>query len=93
MRDGRGDLAGALDQYRAALAADGESQTAALALSEALHRSGRHRQAAEVLAAALQPSRKAAISPWHAYHLGPDRRNPVFSPSPAAVPVATGTEP
>jgi tetratricopeptide (TPR) repeat protein len=92
LRDRRGDLPGALRHYEAALAADTQSQTAAFALSEALHRAGRHREAAERLTGSLAASPPTALSPWHAYHLGRDRR-PVPSPDPdAAAPVAAGGE-
>jgi hypothetical protein len=50
VRDARGDLAGAISHYRAGLAANHASQTAAFALGEALYRSGQRRRAAEVLA-------------------------------------------
>jgi VWFA-related protein len=91
LRDGRGDLPGAVSHYEAALAADGESQTAAFALSEALHRAGRHRRAALCLSGALMAPPRSEISPWYAYHLRAGRR-PVPRPSapPEAVPVADG---
>jgi tetratricopeptide (TPR) repeat protein len=83
LRDARGDLAGAVRQYEAAVAADPESSMAAFALSEALHRSGRHGQAAECLAVALRPSRATEVSPWLAYHLGRAHRSALYAtPSP-----------
>jgi VWFA-related protein len=93
IRDQRGDLPGAVRHYEAAAAADPASQTAALALSEALHRSGHARPAAERLASALRPSREGEIGPWHAYHLGPYGRRPVLLGPPAAAPIAAGAEP
>jgi tetratricopeptide (TPR) repeat protein len=70
MRDAKGDLAGAISHYRAALAAAPESQTAAFALSEALYRSGYNSSATEILAAVVSASRSTEISDWRAYHLG-----------------------
>lgn len=93
LRDARGDLAGAISHYEAALAADRESQTAAFALSEALHRSGRPRRAAECLAAALVAPPPTEISPWYAYHLRSGRGNAVPSTPQADVPVAAEAEP
>jgi VWFA-related protein len=91
VRDARGDLAGAVTHYQAALAADGECQTAAFALGEALYRSGRHRGAAATLASALAAAPSTEVGPWHAYHLGSGRWNAPLSGSPA--PVAAGPEP
>jgi VWFA-related protein len=92
LRDRQGDLPGALGHYEAALDADPQSQTAAFALSEALHRSGRHREAAERLAATLAASPPTELSPWHAYHLGRERRR-ALSPAPeTAAPSAAGQE-
>jgi VWFA-related protein len=96
LRDARGDLLGAVRHYEAALLADPESSMAAFALSEALHRSGRHGPAADALAAALRPSTSTELSPWFAYHLGRGHRNVLLgSPTPvAAVPTFTaGSEP
>lgn len=94
LRDGRGDLPGAVSHYEAALAADPGSQTAAFALSEALHRSGRSRRAVELLAKTLQGSaRPLEISPWHAYHLGSGRGSDLVSTPEWAAPVAAGPDP
>jgi VWFA-related protein len=93
VRDARGDLAGAISHYEAGLAADGECETAAFALSEALYRSGRRRQAAESLASALSASSSTEISPWYAYHAGSGRWKALFSMPAEAVPVATGPGP
>jgi tetratricopeptide (TPR) repeat protein len=93
VRDARGDLAGAIGHYQAALAADRECQTAAFALGEALYRSGRHRNAAEVLASGLAAPSSSEISPWHAYHVGFGRWKALLSTPQAAVPVATGPGP
>jgi VWFA-related protein len=95
IRDQRGDLPGAVRHYEVAAAADPASQTAALALSEALHRSGYARPAAERLASALRPSGAGEVGSWHAYHLGPYGRRPVAlsPPAPAPGPLAAGEEP
>jgi tetratricopeptide (TPR) repeat protein len=93
IRDQQGDLPGAVLHYEAAATADPTSQTVALALSEALHRSGRARPAAERLTSALRPSRAGEIGAWHAYHLGPHGRREVLLSPPAAGPVAAGAEP
>lgn len=93
VRDARGDRAGAIGHYRAALDADRECQTAALALGEALFRSGRRREAAEVLAAGLSAASSTGISPWHAYHVGFERWKALLSAPPEAGPVATGPRP
>ncbi len=79
VRDARGDLAGAIGDYEEALAADRECQTAALALGEALHRSGRRAQAAAALSEALAASSSSEISPWHAYHVGAGRWKALLS--------------
>ena len=93
VRDARGDLAGAIGHYQAALAADRECQTAAFALGEALYRSGRHRNAAEILASGLAAPSSTEISPWHAYHVGFGRWKALLSTPQEAVPVATGPAP
>ena len=93
VRDARGDLAGAIGHYQAALAADRECQPAAFALGEALYRSGRHRNAAEVLASGLAAPSSSEISPWHAYHVGFGRWKALLSTPQEAVPVATGPAP
>jgi VWFA-related protein len=93
LRDARGDLAGAISHYEAALGADRESQTAAFALSEALHRSGRPRRAAEWLAAALMAPPPTGISPWYAYHLRSGRGNTLLSTSQEDLPLAAELEP
>jgi len=93
VRDARGDPAGAVSHYQAALAADGQCQTAAFALSEALYRSGGHRRAAESLASALSASSSTEVSPWHAYHVGSDRWKALLSAPQETVPVAAGPEP
>jgi tetratricopeptide (TPR) repeat protein len=93
LRDARGDLAGAISHYEEALAADRESQAAAFALGEALHRSGRPRRAAECMAEALRARPGTEISPWHAYHLGSGRGNALLSAPQGAGPMAGGAEP
>jgi VWFA-related protein len=93
VRDARGDLAGAIGHYEAALAADRGCQTAALALGEALYRSGRRRGAAEALASGLSAASSTEISPWHAYHVGFGRWKALLSAPPEAGPVATGPRP
>jgi len=92
-RDAGGDLAGAVRHYRAALAAEHESQTAALALSEALYRSGHRRRATESLESVLSASRSTEISPWLAYHLGFGRRNELLPAPPEAATVTAAPEP
>lgn len=93
VRDARGDLLGAVSHYEAALAADPESQTAALALSEALHRRGDHRQAAECLTSVIRASRSARISPWHAYHLGHGRWKELLVAPPETPNASAGSQP
>jgi VWFA-related protein len=93
VRDARGDLAGAVNHYQAALVADGQCQTAAFALSEALYRSGGHRRAAETLTSALSAPSSTEISPWHSYHVGFDRWKALLSAPEETVPVAAGPEP
>jgi tetratricopeptide (TPR) repeat protein len=93
VRDARGDLAGAIGHYQAALVADGECQTAVFALGEALYRSGRHRRAAEVLDSGLAAASSTETSPWHAYHVGSGRWKALLSTPQEAVPVATGPAP
>jgi len=78
LRDAKGDLAGAVRHYQAAVAADAEQPMSAFALSEALYRSGRDREAAAALTAALSASAASEISPWYAYHLGLGRKNPLL---------------
>jgi VWFA-related protein len=90
VRDARGDLAGAIVHYEAALSADPECQTAALALGEALSRSGRHRRAAEVLSSALSAPSPTELSPWHAYHVGSERWQALLAAPPESSPVAEG---
>ncbi len=65
----RGDVDGAIEHYRAALAADRDIQVAALALAQALHR----RDGREVAVAALVPAlgEGGGTSPWLAYCRGP----------------------
>jgi VWFA-related protein len=92
LRDQRGDRKGAIAQFEAAVAADRESQTAAFALSEALHRSGQLRKAAESLASALRDSAPAEISPWYAYHLR-FGRNAALLARPELAPVVAGPKP
>jgi tetratricopeptide (TPR) repeat protein len=93
VRDLRGDLGGALDHYRAALAADRECQTAALALSEGLYRSGRRRGAAEDLASVLGAPSSDEVSPWHAYHVGSGRWKTLLATPREAAPIAAAPEP
>jgi VWFA-related protein len=93
LRDARGDLAGAIPHYRAALVADPGCQTAAFALSEALHRSGRFRDAAEVLAPVLATGRVADLSPWQAYHVGFGRQKALMTARHAGDTVETGARP
>jgi tetratricopeptide (TPR) repeat protein len=93
VRNARGDPAGAVIHYQAALAADRACQTAAFALSEALLDSGRRREAAESLAGALSASRSIEISPWHAYHVGSGRWSALLSIPQEAQPIAAEPEP
>jgi tetratricopeptide (TPR) repeat protein len=93
VRDAKGDLVGAVSHYEAALAADHGSETAAFALSEALYRTGRHRQSAEILAAVLSASRSTEISPWHAYHLAFSRRNALLATPQETAPIEAGPTP
>jgi VWFA-related protein len=93
VRDARGDPAGAVDHYQAALAAAPESQTAAFALSEALYRSGRRRSAAERLASVVSAPRLTEISDWREYHLGFGPRSGLLPVQAETAPVAAGTEP
>jgi VWFA-related protein len=93
LRETRRDAEGAIEHYRSALAMDRECQTAAFALSEALHRLGRYREAADSLAPALLTGDPAGLSPWHAYHVGSGRRNVLTAVSPGPSPVADGARP
>jgi VWFA-related protein len=93
VREARGDRAGAVSHYEAALAADRDSQTAAFALSEVLYRSGRHRRAAESLASVLSMSGPTEISPWLEYHLGSGRRKALLATPREESPIAAGPEP
>jgi VWFA-related protein len=74
LREERGDLAEAIRHYRAALEADADLQSAALALSHALRASGRAREASEILPPALRLDEDRRPSPWLEYHLGLGRR-------------------
>jgi VWFA-related protein len=80
VRDARGDLAGAVGHYEAALAADRECQTAVFALGEALYRSGRRRDAAGILASGLSAPSSTEVGPWHAYHVGFGQWKALLSP-------------
>jgi tetratricopeptide (TPR) repeat protein len=91
-REARADLPGAINHYRAAVAADRECQTAGFALSEALNRSGGHRAAAEALAAALEATRSNGISAWHAYHVGSIRRRAPLPIPQEAAPLAAAAQ-
>jgi VWFA-related protein len=93
VRDSRGDLAGAIGHYRAALGADRECQAAAFALGEALDRSGRHREAAEAVLSALEASRADGISPWQAYHVGSIRRRAPLPIPQGAAPLSIAAQP
>jgi VWFA-related protein len=73
-REARGDLVAAIQHYQAALDADGDCQPAALALSQALYRSERPREARESLTPALTVTTASRHSPWLDYHLGLGRR-------------------
>ncbi|HYN02747.1 MAG TPA: tetratricopeptide repeat protein, partial [Vicinamibacteria bacterium] len=73
-REARGDLDGAMAHYQAALDADRDCQPAALALSHALRRSGRPREARDSLTPALTAAEATRHSPWREYHLGLGRR-------------------
>jgi hypothetical protein len=92
LRDAGGDLPGAIRHYEKAVVADRESQAAAFALGEALHRSGQHRRAAESLAAALVNAPPTDNSPWFAYHRGFGRGHALLQPPPAPAPMAAGAE-
>jgi tetratricopeptide (TPR) repeat protein len=91
-RDARGDLAGAVSHYRAALAAAPDSQTAAFALSEALYRSGSRSRATESLTAAISAPRSTELSDWRAYHLGFGQGEELIPTPPEAAPIAAGSE-
>jgi len=73
-REARADLAAAIQHYEAALDADRDCQPAAVALSHALHRAERSREAKERLMPALAPTEATRRSPWREYHLGLGRR-------------------
>ena len=73
-REARGDFVAAIQHYRAALEADPDCQPAALALSHALSRSGRPREASESLTPTLTATEATSHSPWREYHLGLGRR-------------------
>ncbi len=93
LRDARDDPVGAIEHYRAALAADPGCQTAAFALSEALQRTGRFREAAEVLVGVLSSARVADLSPWQAYHVGFGRQKALMAEQQASGTVETGARP
>jgi len=67
----RGDVDGALEHYRAALAANRDLQVAALALAQALHRRDGRQAAVDALVPALGEG--GDTSPWLAYRRGPQR--------------------
>jgi len=69
--EARGDLGGATEHYRGALAAAPELQVAALALAETLYRRYGRQAAVEALVPALD--RTGTPSPWLSYRLGPMR--------------------
>ncbi len=69
-REARADLETAIPHYTAALAADAGCQQAALALSQALQKAARPREARETMMAALDPTRVVRRSIWLDYHLG-----------------------
>jgi VWFA-related protein len=93
VRDSRGDLPGAIGHYRAALGADRECQAAAFALGEALNRSGRHREAADAVLAALEASRADGISSWQAYHVGSIRKRAPLPIPQGAAPLSVAAQP
>jgi VWFA-related protein len=70
VHEGAGRLPQAVQQYRKALEADARSQTAALALSHALGRSGERSESAEVMRSALAPGRRSTGDAWLLYHIG-----------------------
>lgn len=70
IHEGVGRLPQAVQHYRKALEADPRSQTAAVALSYALGRSGERSESAEILRAALAPGRRSSADAWLLYHLG-----------------------
>ena len=76
IREERGDRAGAIRLYHAALTADRDCQPAALALSDVLRRTGRRRDAVENLMPALKPTDGARLNPWLEYRLGLGQRFP-----------------
>ncbi len=70
IRETQGDVEGAIEHYRAALAADRDLQVAALALAQTLHRRDGRQAAVDALVPALDG---AGTSPWLDYRLGPRR--------------------
>jgi VWFA-related protein len=76
IREERGDRAGAIRLYHAALAADRNCQPAALALSDVLRRTGRRRDAVETLMPALRSTDDTRLNPWLEYRLGLGQRFP-----------------
>ncbi len=70
IRETQGDVEGAIEHYRAALAADRDLQVAALALAQTLHRRDGRQAAVDALVPALDGAR---TSPWLAYRRGPRR--------------------
>jgi VWFA-related protein len=67
--ESRDDVDGAIEHYRAALAADGDLQVAALALAQTLHRRDGRQAAVDALAPALGAG--GGTSPWLDYCQGP----------------------
>ena len=67
--ESRDDVDGAIEHYRAALAADGDLQVAALALAQTLHQRDGRKAAADALVPALVDG--GGASPWLAYCHGP----------------------
>jgi VWFA-related protein len=69
--EARGDVDGAIEHYRAALAADGDLQVAALGLAQALHQRDGRRAAVDALVPALGDG--GGTTPLLAYRRGPQR--------------------
>ena len=94
VRDTRGDLAGAVGQYEAALATDGQCEMAAFALAEALYRKGDRRRAGQTLSSTLGGPGADDIGPWHAYHVASGRWKAFLAgPQEAAEPLTAATQP
>ena len=94
VRDTRGDLVGAVSQYEAALAADGQCEMAAFALAEALYRRGDRRRAGQALSSTLGGPGATEVGPWHDYHVGSGRWKAYLPrPQEAGEPLAAAAQP